>query len=118
MIANKIKPKILKVINKFPTKTTVYRDIENEFGESGQRVKICDITGFYHEGSQVSVSIADKGVIKRDKTRQLMIVVDNETLKIKENDYLFIDDKKYKIIDKNNQSRLDIYFDMFLEVDV
>ena len=33
MIANKIKPKVKKVIDKFPTYVDIYRDVKNEFGE-------------------------------------------------------------------------------------
>ena len=32
MITNKIKPKIQKVIDKFPTYVDIYRDVKNEFG--------------------------------------------------------------------------------------
>ena len=38
------------------------------------------------------------------------------SIKIEENDYFILEDKKYIIKDKANQNMLNIYFDMLLEV--
>lgn len=117
MIANKIKPKIQKVINKFPTVVSVYRDSKNEFGEPNGKDLVCEVTGFYHEGNtQINFSIADKGEVKRSKQKFLMVVYDDVSCGIKEGDYFFIDDKKYIVRDKGNQNLLNIYFDFLLEV--
>ena len=108
MIANKIKPKVKKVIDKFPTYVDIYRDIKNEFGES---------EGKNHEGNtQISAITADKGHVKRSKQMFLMVVYDEDTVKIKENDYFLLDDVKYIIKDLGNQNRLNIYFDMLVEM--
>lgn len=117
MIANKIKPKIQKVINKFPTYVDIYRDIKNEFGEPGGKDLICEnLKGFYHEGNnQISAITADKGEVKRSKQKLLMVIYDEKTIKLKENDYFELDNIKYKIKDLGNQNRLNIYFDMLLE---
>lgn len=116
MIANKIKPKILKVINKFPTEVTIYRTSKNEFGEPGAEEVICSVTGFYHEGtSQPSFMTAEKGEVKNDKSKFLMVVCDEVTSKIQEGDYLYLDNQKFYIKDKGNQNRLNIYFDMVLQ---
>ena len=45
----------------------------------------------------------------------LMVVYDEDTIKIKENDYFLLDDVKYIIKDLGNQNRLNIYFDMLVE---
>lgn len=117
MIANKIKPKIEKVINKFPTIVTVYRDTKNEFGEPNGKDQVCEITGFYHEGaSSIQVSLADKGEIKSNKAKYLMVLHDDTSIKIKENDYFILEDKKHIIKDKSNPNMLNIYFDLLLEV--
>ena len=44
MIANKIKPKIQKVIDKFPTYVDIYRDAKNEFGETAMMLARNDET--------------------------------------------------------------------------
>ena len=116
MIANKIKPKIQKVIDKFPTCVDIYRDIKNEFGEPGGEDLICSVKGFYHEGNtQISAITTDKGQVKRNKQIFLMVVYDDTTIKIKENDYFLLEDTKYIIKDLGNQNRLNIYFDMLVE---
>lgn len=117
MIANKIKSKIKKVIDKFPTYVDIYRNAKNEFGEPGGKDLICSIKGFYHEGNtQISVITTDKGEFKRNKQKFLMVLYDDKTVKIQENDYFVLDNIKYIIKDKGNQNRLNIYFDMLLEV--
>jgi hypothetical protein len=116
MIANKIKPKIQKVIDKFPTYVDIYRDVKNEFGEPGGKDLICSVKGFYHEGNaQISAITTDKGQIKRNKQIFLMVVYDDTTSKIKEGDYFFLEDVKYIIKDLGNQNRLNIYLDMLAE---
>lgn len=116
MIANKIKPKIKKVIDKFPTYVDIYRDVKNEFGEPVGKDLICTVKGFYHEGNtQISAITTDKGQVKRSKQIFLMVVYDDTTIKIKENDYFSLDDVRYIIRDLGNQNRLNIYFDMLVE---
>lgn len=116
-IANKIKPKVKKVIDKFPTCVDIYRDVKNEFGEPGGKDLICSVKGFYHEGNtQISAITTDKGEVKRSKQKFLMVIYDEVTIKIQENDYFMLDDIKYRIKDLGNQNRLNIYFDMLLEV--
>ena len=116
MIANKIKPKIQKVIDKFPTYVDIYRDVKNEFGEPVGKDLICTVKGFYHEGNtQISAITTDKGQVKRSKQIFLMVVYDDTTIKIKENDYFSLDDVRYIIRDVGNQNRLNIYFDMLVE---
>ena len=116
MIANKIKPKIKKVIDKFPTYVDIYRDCVNEFGEPEGEDLICSVKGFYHEGNaQISAIAADKGEFKRNKQLFLMVVYDDITSNIKENDYFFLDNVKYIIKDLGNQNRLNIYLDMLIK---
>lgn len=115
-IANKIKPKVKKVIDKFPTYVDIYRDIKNEFGEPGGKDLICSVKGFYHEGNtQISAITTDKGEVKRDKQKFLMVLYDEATINIKENDYFILDNIRYKIKDLGNQNKLNIYFDMLIE---
>nr|DAK00634.1 MAG TPA: hypothetical protein [Caudoviricetes sp.] len=116
MIANKIKPKIQKVIDKFPTYVDIYRDVKNEFGEPEGKDLICSIKGFYHKGNNlISTITTDKGQVKRNNQKFLMVIYDEDTIRIKENDFFILDDVKYIIKDLGNQNRLNIYFDMLIE---
>lgn len=116
MIANKIKPKIVKVIDKFPTYVDIYRDMKNDFGEPNGKDLVCSIKGFFHEStSTISVSLSDKGEVRKNKQAFLMIAYDDTSINIKENDYFMLDNVKYVIKDLGNQNRLNIYFDMLVE---
>ena len=116
MITNKIKPKIQKVIDKFPTYVDIYRDVKNEFGQPIGKDLVCSVKGFYNEGNtQISAITTDKGQVKRSKQMFLMVVYDEDTIQIKENDYFLLDNIKYIIKDLGNQNRLNIYFDMLVE---
>ena len=116
MIANKVKPKIQKVIDKFPTYVDIYRGVKNEFGELDGKDLICSVKGFYHEGNtQITPTITDKGQVKRSNQIFLMVVYDDTTSNIKENDYFFLENVKYIIKDLGNQNRLNIYLDMLVE---
>lgn len=115
MIANKIKPKILKVINKFPTKVTIKRSQLNEFEEPTADLVVCKIEGFWHDGNNmISQYIAASGKIKREKQNFLMVIYDQESVLIKEGDFFELDGAKYEIVDKGNCNNMDIYFDMLL----
>lgn len=115
MLANKIKPKITKVINKFPTEVTILRNSLNDFGEPVQALKVCDIKGFWHDSNNmISAITKDSGEVKRGKQNYLMFVYDELSTLIREGDFFILDDIKYEIIDLGNCNNMNIYFDMLL----
>lgn len=116
MIAQKVKPKIIKAINKMPTEAIVKRVGVNEFGEPSDEEKIvCNVIGLYHEGSSsISQITKDKGVVIKDKEQYLMVVCDEDTVKIKQGDFMYLDENKFIIQDLGNQNRMNIYFDLKL----
>lgn len=118
MLANKIKPKIQKVINKFPTTVSIYRSNKNEFGEPMGEEKVIDVTGYYHDSTssvETSLSTSESGSITIRKAKYLMVVLDEETSKIKVFDYLYLDGIKHRIIDLDNRNKFNIYYDLLLE---
>lgn len=116
MLANKIKPKIIKAINKMPTKVTILRDNLNEFGEPNVSFIVCELKGLWHEGSNmISQITTDKGEVKRERQNFLMVVYDQVSCLIKEGDYFILNDVKYEIVDKGNCNNMNIYFDMLLK---
>ncbi|CEP46403.1 Uncharacterised protein [[Clostridium] sordellii] len=116
MIKNKIKPKIQKVINKFPTEVTILRNAKNEYKEPTKPIVICNIKGFWHDGNtMISQITTNGGKIKRDRQYFLMVLYDEVSLLIKEGDFLEHKGIKYEIVDKGNCNNMDIYFDMLLK---
>ncbi|TAN64777.1 hypothetical protein WS9_013365 [Paraclostridium sordellii 8483] len=116
MIEKKIKPKIQKVINKFPTEVTILRNAKNEYEEPTKPITICNIKGFWHDGStMISQITTNGGKIKRDRQYFLMVLYDQVSLLIKEGDFFEHKGVKYEIVDKGNCNNMDIYFDMLLE---
>lgn len=116
MIANKIKPKVQKVINKFPTEVVIYRDSLNEFKEPIGKDLVCEVTGFWHDGNtMISQITTDGGKVKRDKQYFLMVVYDKISSMIKEGDYFVLEDKKYSIVDLGNCNNMNIYLDLLLK---
>lgn len=115
-IANKVKPKIQKAINKFPTYLNFKRSSLNEFGEEGEEASICITTGLYYQGNNVISSVLmDKGQVVRSKQEFLIVLHDAETSKIKRGDMVTIKEKIYKVTDIINQNNLDIYYSILLE---
>ncbi|CCL06846.1 hypothetical protein CDFC105_41551 [Clostridioides difficile] len=116
MIAQKVKPKIIKAINKMPTEAIVKRVGVNEFGEpSDEENIVCNVIGLYHEGSSsISQITKDKGIVIKDKEQYLMVVCDEDTVKIKQGDFMYLDNNKFIIQDLGNQNRMNIYFDLKL----
>lgn len=115
MLANKIKPKIMKVIKKFPSKVTIKRSKLNEFGEPTFDMIVCEIEGFWHDGNNmISQYVSNTGVIKREKQNFLMVVYDQVSVLIREGDFFELDGVKYEIVDKGNCNNMNIYFDMLL----
>lgn len=116
MLANKIKPKIVKVINKFPTQVTILRDRINDFGEPDTPYIVCEIKGFWHDGNNmISQITTDGGKIKREKQYYLMVVYNQISSMIQEGDYFILDGTKYSILDLGNCNNLNIYLDLLLK---
>lgn len=116
MLASKVKPKIQKAIDKLPTKVTIERDKLNDYGEPGTPYIVCEITGLWHDGSNMISQIAtDGGKVKREKQYYLMVVYDQVSSLINEGDYFILDDKKYSIVDLGNCNNMNIYLDMLLK---
>ena len=112
----KIRAKVRKAIKKLPTQAIVKRAYINDFGEKTDLLeKVCDLEGLYHEGSNISITLQNKGEVKSDKGLYFLIVYDETAKLIQEDDFLFIGNTKYQIKDLGNINKMDIYMDMKLQ---
>ncbi|MEG2743963.1 MAG: hypothetical protein RR948_16900 [Clostridium sp.] len=116
MIANKIKPKLLKSIAKFGVVVEVYRIACNEFNESeGNNTLVTTFKGLYSESNHaISESAIDGGKIKKDKAYKLIALIDDDSNKLLEGDFLHIKGIKFELISISNANMLDVYCDLTL----
>lgn len=112
----KIKAKVKKAIKKLPSQAVVKRAYLNNFGEKTDLLeKICELEGLYHEGSNLSITLQNKGEVKSDKGLYFLIVYDETAKLIQKDDFIYIDGFKYQIKDIGNINKMDIYMDMKLQ---
>lgn len=116
MIANKIKPKLLKSIAKFGVCIEVYRMDCNEFKESeGNNTLVTTFKGLYSESNHsIGESVTDGGKVKKDKTYKLIALIDDDSNKLLEGDILHIKKIKFELINISNSNMLDVYYDLTL----
>lgn len=111
----KIKAKVKKAIKKLPSQAVVKRAYTNDFGEKSDLLElVCEIEGLYHEGSNLSIVLQDKGEVKSDKGLYFLISYDETAKLIQKDDYIYIEGYKYQIKDLGNVNKMDIYMDMKL----
>ena len=112
----KIKAKVKKAIKKLPSQAVVKRAYTNDFGEKSDLLElVCELEGLYHEGSNLSISLQDKGEVKTDKGLYFLIAYDETAKLIQKDDYIYIEGYKYQIKDLGNVNKMDIYMDMRLQ---
>lgn len=112
----KIKAKVKKAIKKLPSRAVVKRAYTNDFGEKSDLLElVCELEGLYHEGSNLSISLQDKGEVKTDKGLYFLIAYDETAKLIQKDDYIYIEGYKYQIKDLGNVNKMDIYMDMKLQ---
>lgn len=112
----KIKAKVKKAIKKLPSQAIVKRAYTNDFGEKSDLLElVCELEGLYHEGSNLSITLENKGEVKSDKGLYFLIAYDETAKLIQNDDYIYIEGYKYQIKDLGNVNKMDIYMDMKLQ---
>lgn len=113
---DKIKAKVKKAIKKLPSRAVVKRAYENDFGEKSDLLElVCELEGLYHEGSNLSITLENKGEVKSDKGLYFLIAYDETAKLIQKDDYIYIEGYKYQIKDLGNVNKMNIYMDMRLQ---
>ena len=117
MLVNKIRPKLLKAITKYGVDLEVYRTTINDFGESnGDNTLVTTLKGLYSESNHSINQInVDAGKIKKDKTYKLIVLINDESKKLLEEDLLLIKGTNFKLINISNANMLDVYYELTLK---
>ncbi|MEY7998608.1 hypothetical protein AB8U03_00080 [Clostridium sp. Mt-5] len=111
----RIRNQLIKKVTPFMKDIIVLRMGKNVFGEKQEDQYVSAVRGYYHIGS-TSINIVNNSTeaanLNRNYQDRLLLIVDDEVIKIKEHDYFILDDVMYEIIDKGNIE--DIVWDTYL----
>lgn len=94
----------------------ILRDKLNAFREKNDDNYVCTVKGYYYRNeTKIVLNLSESGTINDQYNEKLLVVYDDESKKIKQDDYFFykedIDNKenegiKYKIIDTGNKENI------------
>ena len=91
----------------------ILRNGKNAFGEKQEDLYVCTVEGYYYrKDSKIIYRLDDAASVNEQYTDKLLVNVNDESLKIKRDDYFYLNDTKFLIVDTNNIE--DIIFDMYL----
>lgn len=114
---NALRIKVKKAKDKMPDTVQVYRQGIDDFGEDVEGdIFVTEITGQYYDksgGVYINLSTKEAGTIKDNKREKFMVVVDDNSNKIKEGDFFTLNGVSYFITDLGNT--MDVYYDFSLE---
>lgn len=113
-----IKTKIKKMIRKIPTKGNVYRQTFDKRGETIGKERLFNIEGYYYRkekssyGSMTSTEIS--GTVKRMQNEFLLMLFDENTVLIKDNDLIEFDFGTYVVKDVENVMQFDVAINVLM----
>lgn len=112
----KISEKIYKQLDKkdLLQEIKILRSGTNAYKGKVNDLYVCTIKGFSHkEANSVESKTVQAATINELYSDMFIVIVNEESKKIKQDDFFTLDNVKYKIIDTN--SIQDIIFDMYLK---
>ncbi|CEP46433.1 hypothetical protein UT300013_32880 [Paraclostridium sordellii] len=116
-----IKTKIKKMIKKIPTKGKVYRKTTDKRGEPLGKEYLFDVEGYYYRkgkssyGSITSTEIS--GTVKRMQNEFLLMLFDENTVLIKDDDLVEFDFGTYVVKDVENIMQFDAAINVLMVKD-
>lgn len=112
----KISQKIYKQLEKkgLLKNINILRGRKNVFSEKASDLYVCTIKAYYYKNNlKLTLENDDAATVNRGNEDKLLVTFNDESKKIKQDDYFTLDNVKYKIIELGNVE--DIIFDMSLE---
>lgn len=93
------------------------RNKKNEFGEPiKSEFDIIKIKGFFHQVNSQVTQVGTDANITRTKPQPAILCLVKDGENVKKNDVLEYKGKTYTVVESENQSELDICYDISLEV--
>ncbi|CDI49177.1 hypothetical protein [Clostridium tetani] len=91
----------------------ILRNGKNAYGEKLEDLYVATIKGYYYrKENKINISSDTGATINTNYYDKLLVTYNEESKKIKQDDYLTLDGIKYKVIDTGNVEN--IVFDMYL----
>lgn len=112
----KIAAKIYNQLDKkgLLTEVTILRVGKNLFNEKSEDTFVCTIKGFYHKGnSYMEKDTEESTSFVKNNEEQFLVVFNDTSALIQENDYFNLNGINYLIVDKGNVH--EIIYDMYLK---
>ena len=113
---NKIKTKreIYNAFKPYMQNIRIFRTGTNDYGEKEEDLYVTEIEGYYSLGKNlIAINYTDAGAINKNYNEMLSVMINDNSLKIKQDDYFYLNDIKFRIV--NIQNVMDIYLDLTLE---
>lgn len=86
----------------------------NAFKEKQEDLYVCTIKGYYYrKENKVNIKSEEGATVNTNYYDKLLVIYNESSIKIKQDDYFTLDGVKYKIVDTGNIEN--IVFDMFLD---
>ncbi|WPC42956.1 hypothetical protein [Clostridium sp. JS66] len=81
----------------------IKRNDKNDFGEKQDDLEVCTVKGYYYKNeTKIVLNLSESGTINDQYNEKLLIVFNDGSKDIKQDDYFVLNDIKYKIIDTGN----------------
>lgn len=95
---------------------TIYRDINDKYGEKEGTKELGTMRGLFHTSKgYISESVTD-GTLTHRKGQPKMLTLFEDVKGIKQKDYILLNGKRYDVIEVNNIEGMNIISDISLEV--
>lgn len=92
----------------------IFRSGLNEYKEKVNDLDVSTIEGYYSLGKNlIGINYTDAGAINKNYNEMLSVMITEDSKKVKKDDYFYLDNIKYRII--NIQNVAGVYMDFTLE---
>lgn len=112
----KISEKLYKQLDKkgLLREIKVFRIGQNAYGEKIEELYVATIKAYYYrENKKIVINTNISGTVNNNYCDKLLVTYNEESDKLKQDDYFILDNVKYKIADTGNVEN--IILDMYLE---
>lgn len=109
--------KVKREIERFGRLFDVYKLGKNEYGESiGEPNKVCSFSGLYHEVNEKSELRVGSFVRYRTELKPMILALYDDVKTLKVDDYIMLNNKKFKVVGLNDIYQNNIVCDISLDV--